>query len=157
MARSAQSWLDEYGSSHQNPTNKLIHWICIPLIMLSLMMLLQQIEFFNLDGRSWHGAHALVIFASLYYLFLSVKLALGMLLISMGLLALMSSLSSLALSLGMASWLLGLGIFVFAWIFQFIGHKIEGKKPSFLKDLQFLLIGPMWLLSFIYQKLGIRY
>jgi len=50
-----------------------------------------------------------------------------------------------------------IGIFVLAWIGQFIGHKIEGKKPSFLKDIQFLLIGPAWLMSFIYKKLGIPY
>ena len=54
-------------------------------------------------------------------------------------------------------WVLSLAIFVLAWVGQFIGHKIEGKKPSFLKDLQFLLIGPAWLLSFIYKKLNIRY
>ena len=48
-------------------------------------------------------------------------------------------------------------IFVIAWIGQFIGHKIEGKKPSFFEDIQFLLIGPAWLLSFIYNKLGIKY
>jgi len=53
--------------------------------------------------------------------------------------------------------LVSLGIFVIAWIGQFIGHKIEGKKPSFLEDLQFLLIGPAWLLHFIYKKLGIVY
>jgi uncharacterized membrane protein YGL010W len=54
-------------------------------------------------------------------------------------------------------WQVCLALFIVAWIFQFIGHKIEGKKPSFFKDLQFLLIGPAWLLSFIYQKVGIRY
>ncbi len=54
-------------------------------------------------------------------------------------------------------WQNALGIFVVAWIGQFIGHHIEGKKPSFLKDLQFLLIGPAWLLSFIYKKLDIKY
>ena len=48
-------------------------------------------------------------------------------------------------------------VFVIAWIGQFIGHKIEGKKPSFFKDLQFLLVGPMWLLHFVYRKLGISY
>lgn len=48
-------------------------------------------------------------------------------------------------------------IFVLAWIGQFIGHKIEGAKPSFFKDLQFLLMGPAWLLSFLYDRLGIRY
>jgi len=55
------------------------------------------------------------------------------------------------------SWMVYLAVFVITWIFQFVGHKIEGKKPSFLKDLQFLLVGPIWLLSFILKKLGIRY
>jgi uncharacterized membrane protein YGL010W len=49
------------------------------------------------------------------------------------------------------------GIFVVAWIGQFVGHKIEGKKPSFLEDLQFLLIGPAWLMHFIFKKMGIRF
>jgi uncharacterized membrane protein YGL010W len=48
-------------------------------------------------------------------------------------------------------------IFVVAWIGQFIGHKIEGKKPSFLQDVQYLLIGPAWLLHFIFKKVGIGY
>ncbi len=55
------------------------------------------------------------------------------------------------------AWLVYLAVFIITWIFQFIGHKIEGKKPSFLKDLQFLLIGPIWLLGFILKKLGVRY
>lgn len=62
--------------------------------------------------------------------------------------------------LGMLSvpvWMSALTIFVLAWIGQFIGHNIEGKKPSFLKDLQFLLIGPAWLMGFIYRKLNIKY
>ena len=54
-------------------------------------------------------------------------------------------------------WKTSMYIFIAAWIGQFIGHKIEGKKPSFFQDIQFLLIGPLWLLSFIYKKLGIRY
>ena len=47
--------------------------------------------------------------------------------------------------------------FTLAWVGQFIGHRIEGKKPSFLQDLSFLLIGPAWLMSFIYRRLGQRY
>ena len=54
-------------------------------------------------------------------------------------------------------WKTSLIIFIVAWIGQFIGHKIDGKKPSFLEDIQFLLIGPLWLLSFIYSKIGIKY
>ena len=58
---------------------------------------------------------------------------------------------------GPAVWLVCAVIFVLAWIGQFIGHKIEGKKPSFLEDVKFLLIGPIWLLHFICKKIGIRY
>lgn len=61
------------------------------------------------------------------------------------------------INLGKQAWILYLGVFVITWIFQLIGHKIEGKKPSFLKDIQFLLIGPIWLLGFILKKTGIRY
>ena len=59
--------------------------------------------------------------------------------------------------LGNKSWMIFLAVFIITWILQFVGHKIEGKKPSFLKDLQFLLVGPIWLLSFVLKKLGIRY
>jgi len=52
---------------------------------------------------------------------------------------------------------LSFGLFFIAWVGQFIGHKIEGKKPSFIDDLKFLMIGPAWLLHFIYQKIGIKY
>ncbi len=52
---------------------------------------------------------------------------------------------------------ISIAVFIGSWILQFIGHKIEGKKPSFLKDIQFLLIGPAWLMHFIYKKLNIKY
>ena len=52
---------------------------------------------------------------------------------------------------------LSLAIFVLAWIGQFIGHKIEGKKPSFLDDLRFLLIGPLFVLSFLYRRLNLAW
>jgi uncharacterized membrane protein YGL010W len=54
-------------------------------------------------------------------------------------------------------WKICLVLFVLAWIGQFVGHKIEGKKPSFFQDVVFLLIGPAWLLHFIYKKAGQRY
>lgn len=47
--------------------------------------------------------------------------------------------------------------FVLLWIAQFVGHKIEGKRPSFLADLQFLLIGPAWVLASLYRRLRLPY
>ncbi|MCR9160640.1 MAG: DUF962 domain-containing protein [Nannocystaceae bacterium] len=150
--KSADQWLDQYGESHQNPTNKLIHWVCIPAIMVSLLGLLVSIP------MPWSVAHInpatlFVAFAVGFYSLLSKRLMVGMAVVGFGCYALALALGGLPIPL----WVTSLGIFVVAWIFQFIGHKIEGAKPSFFEDLQFLLIGPMWLLSFIYGKLGIRY
>ncbi len=91
---------------------------------------------------------------SLYYLRLSFLI--GLIMIFIMLLA-EHFIYLTNISMGKKSWLIYLSIFAITWIFQLIGHKIEGKKPSFLKDIQFLLIGPIWLLGFILKKTGIRY
>jgi uncharacterized membrane protein YGL010W len=96
----------------------------------------------------------MVLGALVFYWRLSFSIFLGMLLVSG--VALWGNLL-LADCPCTSLWKANLGLFLVAWVFQFIGHKIEGKKPSFLKDLQFLLIGPAWLLHFIYKKLGVPY
>ena len=55
---------------------------------------------------------------------------------------------------GLGQKALAIGVFVVAWIGQFIGHKIEGRRPSFLTDLVYLLVGPLWTLSKLYKRLG---
>ncbi len=95
-----------------------------------------------------------LILAVLYYFSLSITLGFGMLVFSLMCLFLCYAVETyLKISLA----LLSVIVFVVAWIGQFYGHKVEGKKPSFFKDVQFLLIGPMWLMSFIYKKAGIKY
>lgn len=158
--RKINSLLNEYGQSHQHATNKLIHWICVPLIFFSIVGLIASIPsqpLHSLLGNQSpfiHWATLLLIMLLIYYFRLSFTLTIGMALFSIGCLlgvVWISSISSLPL------WQVSLIIFVLAWIGQFYGHKIEGKKPSFFKDLQFLLIGPAWLMHFIYKKLGIPY
>lgn len=150
--RTAQDWLDAYGESHQNPLNKTIHWVCIPWIMISLLGLLASIP--SPFANPWlHWGTGLIAVAIVYYAMLSVPLAIGMAVIGSIMLGITAGLAHLPMPL----WLSSLIIFVVAWIGQFIGHKIEGKKPSFFEDLQFLLIGPMWLLAAIYRRIGIGY
>lgn len=151
--KTIQSWLSEYGESHQNPLNKTIHWICVPLIFFSIMGFLYGIK----TGIHWYntditGAHIATILVVVYYVFLSPSLAIGITLFILLCLTLCGFVETAA----PRPWLIYLIIFVLAWIGQFIGHHIEGKKPSFLKDIQFLLIGPAWLMHFIYKKLGIK-
>jgi uncharacterized membrane protein YGL010W len=153
--RELNAWLGEYGASHQNPTNKLLHWICVPPIVLSVMGFLWSLPvpaaFALSPWVNWATVTAAA--ALIYYLRLSPALALGVLLAFAGLLALTQWLSHLPWPL----WLTSLVIFVVAWIGQFVGHAIEGKRPSFLKDLQFLLIGPLWLLAAAYRRFSVPY
>lgn len=153
---------DKYAESHQNHTNETIHWICVPLIVFSLLGLVWAIPFPHLEflGRyngyvNW--ASFLIAFAVYYYYRLSPVMSYLMLLLIFGMSILIVQLEKVEAAGGPALWLVCLVIFVLAWIGQFIGHKIEGKKPSFLEDVKFLLIGPIWLLHFICKKVGLRY
>ena len=157
IMRSADQWLDEYGSSHRNPTNEALHWICVPVILWCVLGLLWIVPFPSsirgaVPAANWATLTALL--AVVYYAFLSLPLALGIL----PLLALMLwSIDALSGNTVAPLWLICVTLFVLAWIGQFIGHAIEKKRPSFFKDVQFLLIGPMWLLSNVYRRCGIRF
>ena len=152
-----ETLISHYGESHMNATNKLIHWVCVPAIMFSLFALLYCIPFFT--ERRWYSNWAMIVLllAWIYYLRLSFIMFLGF--VAIGLFMIWGIEGLYAMSgenVGrLALW--SLVIFVVAWIGQFIGHKIEGKKPSFLEDMQYLLIGPAWLLHFILKKAGIGY
>lgn len=156
MARNTAQWLAEYGESHQHPVNKRIHWVCVPLIVLSLVGLLWSIPVPALLAGAPPVLNVATLFLAasvVYYLFLSPALAAGMLVFAITLTLSTWGLAQLPVPL----WGVSLGIFVAAWIGQFIGHEIEGRKPSFFKDLQFLMIGPLWLLAHLYERLGLRY
>jgi uncharacterized membrane protein YGL010W len=154
--RSVSDWLAEYGTSHQHPTNKLLHWICVPPIVLAVMGLLWSLPVpaaFAALSPWVNWATLTSLAALLYYLTLSPRLAAGLILAFAALLALTRALGALPWPL----WATSLVIFVIAWIGQFIGHAIEGQRPSFFKDLQFLLIGPLWLLAAAYRRLSVPY
>jgi uncharacterized membrane protein YGL010W len=149
--------LDKYGESHQNGTNKFIHWICVPSIMFSLFGLLYAIPFFAERSLYTNWATLALILALVYYMRLSLPMFFGFVLIGGAMVYGVNAIYEMTFGDAKMLALISLVIFVVAWIFQFIGHKIEGKKPSFLEDLQFLLIGPAWLLHFIYKKIGLKY
>lgn len=158
--RKIDALLSEYGESHQNPTNKAIHWICVPLIFFSIVGLIGSIPAGFLQSTFGEGAlcanwaAVMLAVALIYYITLSIPLAVGMLFFGSLCLFLIRQ---IVMANFAPLWAVSLGIFVAAWIGQFYGHKVEGKKPSFFKDVQFLMIGPAWLMHFIYKRLGIPY
>jgi|SRR5215469_6280930 len=154
--RTVSEWLSEYGASHHNPTNELLHWICVPAIVLAVLGFLWSAPVPPAFGAvsPWLNWATLAALAALvYYLMLSPALAAGILAAFVVLLAITRGLAQLPWPL----WVTSLVIFVVAWIGQFVGHAIEGKRPSFFKDLQFLLIGPLWLLAAAYRRFSLPY
>ncbi|HEU5364530.1 MAG TPA: Mpo1-like protein [Hanamia sp.] len=153
--KTANQWLTEYGESHQNVTNKSIHWICVPSIFFSIVGLLYSIKLpWIIDTHTVNVAMIGILLITIYYLRLSIQLGIGMFIFGITCLFICHIIEKYVPS---PLWLVCVIIFVLAWIGQFYGHHIEGKKPSFLKDLQFLLIGPMWLMSSFYKTIGVRY
>jgi len=157
--RRIDALLEEYGSSHQNPTNKRVHWICVPAIFWSVVALIYSIPNDSLTyifGTGYLDNWAVIVLGvvMIYYLTLSIPLGIGMFFVAV----IGISIARLADQANfLPLWAIALIVFTAAWIGQFWGHKVEGKKPSFFKDLQFLLIGPAWLMHFIFKKIGISY
>ena len=135
--KSITEWLDEYSESHQNKTNKTIHWVCVPAILFSLIGIIAHFSAM---------LTALILVLSLvFYARLDLVLA-----VAMAALLLVMAWLIYILPVGVGFYI---AVFVVAWIGQFYGHKVEGKKPSFFKDLQFLLIGPVWCMDAYLAKI----
>tara|TARA_B110000046_G_scaffold185211_1_gene226034 strand:- start:3705 stop:4169 length:465 start_codon:yes stop_codon:yes gene_type:complete len=150
--KTAKEYFDEYAVSHQNETNQTIHYLCVPLIFFSVIGLLMSISSTFLENlldlsnpilENWAVVFGLI--ASLFYMRLGFWYFIEMLFI-----LLLCIIGNFYLSSQIHLLYTSITIFVLAWIGQFYGHKIEGKKPSFLKDIEFLLVGPLWVI----QKVG---
>jgi len=153
--REVDRWLGNYSEDHRNGTNILIHWICVPLILWTVIALLWTVPVPALLGRAglWAGV---AMFAALsFYLRLSRPLGLAMFVffVVLGVIT-----EALYRTLGPTTLIwLAIGVFAAAWIAQFIGHHIEGRRPAFFTDLVYLLVGPAWIVAKIMRKLGIAY
>ncbi|SMO34157.1 Uncharacterized membrane protein YGL010W [Chryseobacterium rhizoplanae] len=148
----------EYSKSHRNATNKLIHWICVPLIFWTILGFASLIPSPHFCASYFRCVSIISLIVIAFITFFYIRLSLLIAIVMAVIILIMEHFIYLTnISFGKQSWIVYLSVFVITWIFQLIGHKIEGQKPSFLKDLQFLLIGPIWLLGFILKKTGIRY
>lgn len=157
--RPAERWFAAYAADHQHPLNQQLHVICVPAIVWSIVALLFAVP----TPLGWSDAlpsqgvvAALLTVGALgFWLWLSMPLGLGILLLAVPGFWLAQQILG---ALGTSGLLLtATTVFVIAWIGQFIGHHVEGRRPSFFTDLVYLLIGPPWVLAKAYRKLGLRY
>jgi uncharacterized membrane protein YGL010W len=152
--KTLDQWFEEYAVSHQNPKNKAIHYICVPAIFFSIVGLLMSIPSGFLNSllhlnqpiiENW--AAVVLIFVLFFYIRLSVSMA-----IKIAVFSVLCLVINFYIGQFVPLWAFSIAVFAVAWIGQFYGHNIEGKKPSFLKDIQFLLIGPAWVVENLFSK-----
>ena len=152
--RSMQSWLDGYSADHRNPVNQVIHWICVPPIVWTVVALVWTVPV----PSAWLKPGAWAVFAMVaafaWYWKHSHRLG-GALLVAFVVLALITSWLFDLLGPVRLRWV-AIAVFVLAWIGQFVGHKFEGHRPSFLTDLSYLLVGPAWLMEKFLRRLGFK-
>ena len=153
--RRIDRWFASYSQHHQHLANQWIHVFAVPAILWSVIALLWCIPVAGTMFRPGLWAALAMFFAWMFYYRASRPLGYGMLAVLVAFAWLTRWLHD-TLGTQQLSWL-ATGVFAVAWIAQFAGHKIEGRKPSFLTDLTYLLIGPGWVLAKLYRKLGWSY
>ncbi|HOX70696.1 MAG: Mpo1-like protein [Dokdonella sp.] len=153
--RSVNEWFGNYSKDHRNPVNRLVHWVCVPLILWAVIAALWVIPVPASIGRPgfWCGMAMIGAFAFYWKMSKPIGAAMLLVFIVFGLVT-----EGLYRALGPTTLLWSAAaVFVAAWIGQFIGHMIEGARPSFFTDLAYLLIGPAWLAGKVMRRLHIGY
>lgn len=139
MDTTLEQKLLHYAESHRNRRNVLIHCVCVPAIVCAVVG--------GLVAINPVVAGIALIAAVIYYAFIdpdrmvALRAAAAMAAVLAAMLALWTLVIPPSAILPLA-----LGIFVIAWIGQFVGHHIEGRKPSFFDDLRYLLVGPLFVM-----------
>ncbi|MCL1036915.1 DUF962 domain-containing protein [Shewanella submarina] len=140
--------LSAYKSVHLNPSNIKTHFVGIPMIIWSLFLLLGMVRF-DTPGGQVSVAMIFTLVVLIYYMWLHVKLAMGMVVFILPVLYTTEAIVGVPYALWIA-----LAVFVVGWIFQLIGHQYEKAKPAFVDDMNQLLIGPIFLMAEVYFYLG---
>ncbi|OTG77555.1 hypothetical protein B9T23_06780 [Acinetobacter terrae] len=144
--------LSQYAAYHLDHKNILTHFVGIPLIVFAILCLTARAGLM-LSGMELTLALVIIVVTSIYYFSLDRIFALIMLIVLMAAYPLALKIAHLEL----AAWLsLSIGIFVVGWVFQFVGHFFEKKKPAFMDDIIGLAIGPLFVLAEMVFMLGFR-
>ena len=153
--RPVDALLDQYSDDHRNHTNQVIHLLCVPAIVWSVTALLWTIPVPPGWFRPGAFAGFAMVAALAWYWRMSPRLWIGITVAFIGFAWIDYAIAS---RYGMRGLLVtAIAVFIVAWLGQFYGHKVEGKRPSFFTDLKFLLVGPMWTLRKLYQRMGLSY
>jgi uncharacterized membrane protein YGL010W len=153
--RTVHDWFESYAADHRNATNRAVHWVCVPAILWAVIAALWVVPVPAAIGKPGLWCALIMVAALGFYWRLSRALGAAMIALFV---VLAVATHFLYEALGPTRLLeVAIAVFVLAWIGQFVGHRIEGRRPSFLTDLAYLLIGPAWLVGKLMTKAGVAY
>ena len=148
-----RGWLESYAGDHRHPVNQRLHELCVPLILWSAIALLWTVPVPALLGRPGFWSVAAQVLAFAWYWKHSRRLG-GAMFVAFVLLDLLTAWLFAELGASALRWS-AVAVFAVAWVGQFVGHAVEGRRPSFLTDLSYLLVGPAWLMDKLLRRLGL--
>lgn len=152
---SADTWLEAYGRGPARLDAGILMWVCVPLSIFGLTGLLWSVPvpeiFSNAVVLNWGTVFLMA--TVVYYFIVSINLAFGALPFIVLDVAVVSWLDSLASPL----WPVSAAMLLSAAAAQLISERLRGRSISVLRDLQYIMLGPLWLLAAIYRRLGIPY
>ncbi len=150
------SWLTNFGAHRQDVTSPALYWVSMIALLLGFVGLLWSIPVpraFDEISPFLNWGTAFLIATLVYYFIISVSLALGMVPFILGIAAIETWLVTLPTPVGyVASILVGISISGLCF-----GHYMNKGVRAVLRDVQLLMIAPIWLLSNLYKKLGIPF
>jgi uncharacterized membrane protein YGL010W len=155
-------YFNRLDASHQNPTNRLIHWFCVPLMVLGILGMawalpFPHIGFLGQYNGYFNWASFIIAFAIYYYLKLSPLLSYFALFLLFGISYGVMQLAAWEHAGGPPLALISPLILFAALAGQYIGSKIEGKDESFNDDTRLLHVTPLWMLYSLTKRFGLRY
>ncbi len=150
------SWLERYEKNHENLTWPLIYWAAVPMVVVGTVGVLWTLpvpaQFTEISPLlNWGSAFLMV--SAVYYFVISLSLAIGLLPFVIGV-------GSIQLWLADSDFTplrVSSGLLVGGLIGLWLGHRNERGIRATLEDLQTIMIGPAWLLSVIYRRIGIPF
>ena len=155
LFRPATFLMVQYAHYHRDRRNIATHLVGIPLIFLSIGVLLLE-PTWVIEGHTVSLAWMAWALTSVWYLTRGdLLLGLATTLVNAALIALAHQVPDLSAALGLPVWQGGVALFVIGWLFQFVGHYLEGRKPAFVDDVVGLLVGPMFVVGEVLISMGL--
>lgn len=155
--KSAETWFSEFGAVHRYRTHDVIHWVAAPVSFASLLGFVWTIpvpEAWRESVPWFNWMLVALLLATAIYAALSPALGAGMTFVMS---ICYSAFVLIELFVPLPVWQISLAAFTAAQLTLLVGDILNSRKFSFRAKLAFLFIGPAWLVSRLYQKIGQRY